>query len=214
MILKLKNFLLWSLFAFSAIAIGLYPLAYVFADMSGQLLGTKNAELLKNTFWNIGFYTHIFLGGLALFIGWLQFIKSFRTKYLGIHRKIGYVYILSVMLSGFSGLFISFYATGPWHTKFAFFLLAAMWLLTTTFAVKAIKNKNITSHQNWMKRSYALAFSAVTLRLWLPFFMAYLRWPFIDSYMMAAWLAWIPNLLVIEYFIYKSKNRSAIVQLG
>lgn len=211
---KIKNYLLWSIFILSAIAIGLYPLAYVFADMSGQLLGTKSAELLKNTFWNIGFYTHIFLGGLALLIGWVQFVKRIRTKYLEVHRKIGYVYIVSVMLSGFTGLFISFYATGPWHTKLAFFLLALLWLCTTTFAVRAIKNKNITSHQNWMKRSYALTFAAVTLRIWLPFFMAYLRWPFIDSYRIAAWLAWIPNLLVIEYFIYRSKSKSDSLQLS
>ena len=204
MLLKIRNYLLWGLFILLALSIGMYPLNYVFSDMSGELLATKAPELLKNTIWNVGFYAHIFLGGIALLIGWLQFVKRFRNKYINVHRKIGYAYIISVFVSGFTGLFISFYATGAWHTKLGFFLLAVMWLLTTIFALNAIKNKNIASHQNWMRRSYALTFSAVTLRLWIPLFMIGLGWTFIESYKVVAWLAWIPNLLIIEYFIYKN----------
>lgn len=46
-----------------------------------------------------------------------------------------------------------------------------------------------------MVYSYALCFSAVTFRLWLPL----LIWLFSDftpAYQLVAWLCWIPNLLV------------------
>lgn len=198
---KVKNFLVWPLVVFFALGVGLYPLVYVFTDMSNNLLGTKTAELLQNTFWNVSFYTHIFVGGVALFIGWLQFVKRLREKNIRIHRMIGYVYTVSVLLSGFAGLFISFSATGPWHTKLGFFLLAVMWLLTTFMAIRSIRNKNITSHQYWMMRSYALTLSAVTLRLWLPFFSIVLGWTFLESYKIIAWLAWVPNLFFMELYI-------------
>jgi uncharacterized membrane protein len=211
---SLKTYLVWPLILVLALGVGLYPLAYVWGDMSGGLLSSKSASLLQNSFWNLGFYLHIFLGGLALLIGWSQFVKKLRPipsnklgiKYRRIHRTVGYVYAVSVLLSGVAGLYISYYATGPWHTKLGFFLLAVMWLWTTTMAIKAIRNKKITNHQYWMMRSYALTFAGVTLRLWMPFFGAVLGWSFLDGYKVVAWLCWLPNLLLMEWYICKKIN--------
>ena len=57
-----------------------------------------------------------------------------------------------------------------------------------------------------MLRSFALAFSAVTLRLW-KVIIVYLFHPSpMDVYQIIAWLGWIPNLLIIEYYIFKHRN--------
>ncbi len=77
-----------------------------------------------NPIWNISFYTHIYLGGIALLIGWTQFIKQLRVKKIGLHRRIGKIYILSVILSGIAGLYISFYATGGIVAKSGFASMA------------------------------------------------------------------------------------------
>ncbi len=204
--LKVKNYIIWPLLIILAIGVGLYPLAYLFGDMSGGLLASKPQAVLENSLWNFGFYSHIMLGGLALIIGWLQFIEKLRKTRIDLHRKIGYTYVISVLLSGFAGLFISFYVTGAWHTKLGFFLLAVFWLWTTIMAVRAIREKNITSHQYWMMRSYALTLAAVTLRLWLPFFIGLLGWSFSESYKFAAWLCWLPNLFLMELYICQKTN--------
>ena len=75
------NKIVWVLFIILAIAIGLYPFIYLIVDMkSNGLLGSKSQELLSTAIYNVGFYTHIFLGALALLIGWSQFSKKWRLK--------------------------------------------------------------------------------------------------------------------------------------
>jgi len=82
-----------------AILIGLYPSIYFLIDRNFGLLSSKSNEILTSTIWNIAFYIHIILGGLALLIGWLQFNSKIRIKRVKLHRLIGKVYIVSVFFS-------------------------------------------------------------------------------------------------------------------
>lgn len=199
------NKIVWIFSAVLAISIGLYPLMYLFIDMtSNGLLSSKGDSLLSSSVYIFGFYSHIFLGGLALLIGWVQFSKKWRTKRIELHRFIGKIYLLAVLASGLSGLYISFYATGGVYTKLGFALLAIAWLFTSTKAYTSIKNKKVTQHQKWMIRSYALTFAAVTLRIYLPLLQQFLD--FSEAYAIIAWLCWIPNLFIAEIIITKVKQ--------
>jgi hypothetical protein len=51
-----------------------------------------------------------------------------------------------------------------------------------------------------MARSAALTCAALTLRLYLPFPPA-LGFTFAEGYRFIAWACWVPNLLVVEYFL-------------
>ena len=195
----------WVLFIVLAIAIGFYPIMYAVAEMkSNGLLSSKSTELLSSTLYNIGFYTHIYFGGLALLIGWSQFSKKWRTKYLKTHRTIGKIYVLAVLLSGASGLYIAYHASGGLETKLGFGLLAALWLFTTVKAYSTIRNKQISLHQRWMIRSYALCFAAVTLRIWLPVLPAIFGLDFNTAYAIISWLCWVPNLIIAELYLKKN----------
>jgi hypothetical protein len=55
-------------------------------------------------------------------------------------------------------------------------------------------------------RSYALTFSGVTLRIWLPLLM--IPFEFETAYPMVAWLAWVPNLLVAEWAIRRRATKA------
>jgi len=189
------------LFALLAIGVSMYPLAYFVADMSGGLLGSKSDALLNSSLWNAGFYIHICFGGIALFVGWSQFFKSIRNKYLMLHRRLGIIYCVSVLLSGVAGLYIATHASGGIVSVLGFTMLAILWLYTTTKAFLAIRERNIIDHERWMIRSYALCFAAVTLRLWLPAFMNGIGMDFIDAYRIIAWLCWVPNIIVAELII-------------
>ncbi len=191
----------WFVFILFAIIIGCYPLTYVLVDMSQGLLGSKPVEVLNNAFWKVGFYQHIMAGGIALMIGWSQFSKRWRTKYLTIHRTLGKIYLVAVLMSGTAGLYISFYATGGMIASLGFGSLAVAWLFTTTRAYMAIRKKETDQHEQWMIRSYALTFAAVTLRIWLPSFQLFLGINFIDAYLIISWFCWVPNLLVAEWIV-------------
>ena len=201
-----KQFL-WILFVVLAIAIGLYPAIYFLIDREFGLLASKSNELLTNVFWNIGFYTHIIPGGVALLIGWSQFSTKWREARLSLHRNIGKIYVLCAFLSALAAIYISFYATGGIIASLGFFSLGCIWLLTTLRAFLSIKKGNITEHQTMMIYSYAACFAAVTLRIWLPLLIMWYQ-DFEPAYRVVAWLCWVPNLMVAWLIVKKIHARS------
>ena len=194
----------WIIIGISSTLIGLYPMIYFLIDRKFGLLSSKSTELLNDSLWNIAFYGHIVLGGLALLIGWLQFSQKLRRKKVHLHRTIGKIYMISVLISGISGLYIAYHATGGIISILGFASLGIVWLSTTTFAYDAIKKGNIELHEKLMIYSYAACFGAVTLRIWLPL-LTDLLGGFIVAYRIVAWLAWVPNIIVAYFIIHHHK---------
>ncbi len=178
-----------------SILIGFYPATYFFLEKTFGLLGTKPPELLDNQIWNTSFYGHIILGGLALLIGWVQFSEKLRVKNIALHRKIGKVYMISVLISGICGIYIGFHATGGSFSAAGFISLGIVWLYTTVQGFFSARKGNIAKHQQMMIYSYAACFAAVTLRIWLPILVISMG-DFIAAYKVVAWLCWVPNLFV------------------
>src|SRR5688572_17411662 len=112
--------LLWIVFIFLSVSIGLYPAMYLALDMSGGLLASKPREVVESVTWLTAFYLHIGLGGLSLLVGWSQFSRKLRTRNLNIHRTLGKIYLVCVMISGLCGLYIAFFATGGWISSIGF----------------------------------------------------------------------------------------------
>jgi uncharacterized membrane protein len=197
-----------------ATIIGLYPLLYYFVDMqTAGLLSTKPRALIDSTFWHIAFYSHITFGGIALLTGWPQFSEKLRRSYLRVHRLVGKIYIAAVALSSVSGLFIAFFATGGIGNVLGFGILAMLWFITVFSAYTSILKRDITQHQNWMIRNYALTLAAVTLRIWLPLLSGFVFHDFIPAYRIVSWLCWVPNLIIAEIIISKrSTNADQVPQ--
>ena len=190
------NKVAWLVFVILAIAIGLYPLLYIFIDREFGLLASKSDALLSNIFWNIGFYGHIMFGGLALLIGWIQFSKKLRNANLERHRTIGKIYVISAVISGTCGIYIGFYATGGTISALGFISLGLIWLYTTLKAYFAIRKGDLTLHQGLMIYSYAACFAAVTLRIWLPLLTVALG-DFVIAYRFVAWLCYRPGEFLV-----------------
>ncbi len=180
-----------------------------FGDRKFGLLSSKPPELLIDLLWNIGFYGHIIPGGIALLIGWIQFVPNIRKKRISLHRSLGKLYIALVLISGVCSIYIAFFATGGLVAKIGFLSLGLFWLITTVISLNAIKSGDITRHQKMMVYSYAACFSAVTLRIWLPILIGIFD-DFIPAYWIVAYLAWIPNLAV-AYLINKKNTIPVVV---
>ncbi len=150
------------------------------------------------------FYIHVYSAICCLIAGFTQFNSFILSKYKKLHKYMGYVYVLTVVfLAAPSGIYIGYYANGGWLAQLSFMLLGTLWLLFTIKAMIALKNRHVKLHREFMLRSFALAFSAITLRLW-KVILVYLFHPApMDVYQIIAWLGWIPNLLIIEYLIRK-----------
>lgn len=156
--------------------------------------------------WNIVLLIHIVTASLAIAIGPFQFIKKIRMKRKKLHRKLGMIYITSILLSGITGVYLSFYAFGGIISRVGFFTLSLTWLFTTFLAYKYIRNKQFNLHENWMFRSYAVTFVAITFRFWSAV-IGYSLDNFQLGYTAAIWVSLIGNLVVMEFWLKRNSRR-------
>jgi hypothetical protein len=78
---------------------------------------------------------------------------------------------------------------------------------TTAVAYGRIRQRDYRRHREWMIRSLAMILAAVTLRLWLPLLVTLHGGVFTPAYQMVAWLCWVPNLVVAEWYIRRVHGR-------
>ncbi len=153
----------------------------------------------------IPLFAHIVFAPLALILMPFQFWSRLRTNRPQVHRWIGRTYVIAIIISGLGGLIIAPFATAGPFAATGFFILAILWIGTTLIAVNHARQHRIAAHKVWMLRSAALTFAAVTLRLWLPFFIIATNIEFSTFYPWVAWLAWVPNLIFIELYIRRRR---------
>lgn len=117
--------------------------------------------LFNNQVWVV---MHLAGGTLALLLGPAQFWPSLRNRYLSFHRISGKLYMLGVLLAGISALRLSLISYCV-PCRISLFILTLLALLSTWFAWKTIKAKNIKAHRQFMIRSYVCVFAFVLVRV-------------------------------------------------
>jgi hypothetical protein len=151
---------------------------------------------------------HVAASLITLAVGPWQFIPALRRRKT-LHRVLGFVYFVAVVIGGVAGLFTAFIAQGGTVGQVGFAVLAVLWVATAIFALISIKRRNYLAHEAWVIRSFALAFSAVTLRMQLGLsFAGGARYE--DFYPILSWTCWIPNLLVAEWLIRRRPAAQAL----
>lgn len=101
------------------------------------------------------------------------------------------------------GLVMSlFIDRGPWVLS-SFVLQSIFWFYCTAMAFDRIRKRKIIAHQQWMWRSYALTFAAITLRIYIFLFSWSYQLNEPGAYATLAWLSWVPNILIVEWCIRK-----------
>lgn len=185
-----------ALLAGLCLIIGMYPLAYVLTEGRFGLLQSKPDSIVSSFWWRTGFHAHVLSGGIALAVGWTQFVDAWRTRFPQLHRVTGSMYVVLVLVSGVSALGISPFSSTGWVAAVAFAMLAVIWLSVTVLAWTSIRRRDVQRHRMLMVYSFSACCAAVTLRLWLPLLLLVLRLDFSVAYPIVAWLCWVPNLLV------------------
>lgn len=149
------------------------------------------------------FFVHAYTAILVLPAGFTQFSAWLRRRYPLLHRRMGYLYVATVLLAaGPTGLIIGIHANGGWSSQLAFCLLAVLWIVFTALAWQNARRKRWAAHRRWMLRSFALALSAITLRAWKYVLVALFHPHPMDVYRWVAWLGWALNLAVVEIIIF------------
>ncbi|WP_170990982.1 DUF2306 domain-containing protein [Herbidospora galbida] len=150
---------------------------------------------------------HAVPGGLALALGPLQFVKRLRVRRPELHRVVGRVYLVSVVIASVAAAVNAAVTISGFPAQVAFFILVAAWLYTLAMAYWSIRRREVRLHQMWMTRNYALTFAAVTLRVYpLLGLQLYPSVGFEAIYTVAVWGSILGNVLVAEYFIVQSRQ--------
>jgi uncharacterized membrane protein len=110
---------------------------------------------------------HVLGSGVALLIGGFQFLPRLRVRRIELHRWLGRIYLIAVLIGGIGGIVLATRADGGLAGQFGFFLLAVVWLVSGWQAYSAIRRGDVQAHRIWMIRNFALTFAAVTLRAYL-----------------------------------------------
>lgn len=181
---------------------------YIPFKNDAAFLQIKQTEVLEIPLYILFFYIHVYSSIFVLLAGFTQFSSRLLQKQPVIHRNVGKFYVFTVLfLSTPSGFFIGVFANGGFYSRISFVTLSTLWFYFTLRGFLSIKNKNIRLHKAFMLRSFALTFSAITLRFWKVILVYLFHSSPMDIYQIIAWLGWIPNLLIIEFYLYQQSKK-------
>jgi len=169
-----------------------------------QFLAFKQ-DYLQNSVWKTAFYIHVFSAVIALFAGFTQFSIQFLAHHRMLHKKLGRLYVWNILfVNAPCALVMAIYANGGILAKLAFLTLDFLWFGMTFKAVKSARMGHFQEHRRFMIRSYALTFSAITLRTWKIILTQTAIVGLSNLYVMEAWLGFLPNLVLAELCILLS----------
>lgn len=196
-----------------ALALAANALTYSNFDPQYGFLRLKQKAIA--TGWYLpAYYSHVLIGGIILIVGFFQLHPKSIQHFKRLHRIGGYIYVMGILFFAAPGGIVMslFIDRGPWVLA-SFLLQGSLWFGVTALAFDRIRKRNIAAHRQWMLRSYALTFAAITLRIYI-FISSYsynLSVP--EAYATLAWLSWVPNLLLAEIYLRttSSVQRSEVV---
>lgn len=180
---------------------------YFTFDTNMDFLNERSA-LVEKMVWRVCFYCHIFAGAICITASLIQFSSWILKKRKKIHILSGKIYVFVVLLIGApTGLYMTYFAKGGYPERAAFLAMAVFWFFTTYKGfVTAARDKNFVAHKHWMIRSYAMALTAVTFRIYHILFDEIGMSTF-ENYSISLWVSIIGNWLIAEFVIYlQSKN--------
>lgn len=162
--------------------------------------------LFSNPVYNASFYIHIFAGAVCILTALIQFSRYILKKTKAIHRWSGKLYVFVVLFLGApTGLYMSFFAKGSFWERSLFLFMAVTWFITTLYGLNTIRKKNILAHKIWMIRSYAMAMTAVTFRIYHIIFYL-LDWDHLENYEVSLWISVLGNMLAAEWIIHRNSR--------
>lgn len=171
-------------------------------------LQIKQTEVQELAYYLPVFYIHVFSAVFCLPAGFTQFNNQLLRRNKKLHRIFGYIYVASVLLfAAPSGFITGLHANGGLISILFFCTLAVLWFWFTLRALLEAKKGNFVAHKQFMIRSFALALSAITLRLYKIIIVNVWAPPPMDVYILISGLSWVPNLIFAEWLIRRKKHK-------
>jgi uncharacterized membrane protein len=200
----------WWALLIGATAFGLFAWRYALPKpfLLVKEMGNNSLHPLAMTF-------HAITASIALLIGPWQLSASLREARPRVHRWLGRIYAGGVVVAWLVSLVLTpTTATGIISTSAFFSVLGLLWIGFTALGVLAIRRGDVGAHRRWMLRSFALAWIAVTIHLYVGLAVVLrvtlrLMLPippilFEVWYPIGLWFSMLTNLVVVETVLRRS----------
>jgi uncharacterized membrane protein len=199
----------WSVMTLLAIGITVYVVTPYLSFNPAKSLIPLQANFRPHFTWLL---LHVLASSVALAIGPFQFLPILRRRWPALHRNLGRVYLVAVLIGGVSGLVNAVHSQQAGLVgRTGLALVGVLWLYTVVMAYTTIRQGRVREHAAWMTRNYALTFAGVNLRVELNILIMLLA-PHVntlyggnfqalvkDVYELVTWLSWVPNLVVAQW---------------
>lgn len=152
-------------------------------------------------------YGHMLFGPLALALAPLQFSTGLRRRRPALHRILGRIAAMSMVIAGAAALALLPGFKGTPFAAAGFAALGGLWIGFTLIAVQAARVRDLARHRAFMMRATALSFGAVMLRILMAPLMAR-GWTVVETYDVTAWGCWLPSLLLVELWLARQRKRA------
>jgi uncharacterized membrane protein len=194
---------IWWYVLVAATVVGLFSMRYVLPNPPFFLHQMRNHFLLPREL-----TMHAIAGSIALLLGPWQLLPYLRTAHPRVHRWLGRIYVADVLVAWLLALLLMPTVATGFPAASAFFLAGLLWIGCAALGVVAIRRGDVRAHRRWMLRSYAMAFAAVTIRLYVhP--ARELGIPFEYRYPAGLWLAVLTNIAAVETMLRWPSTRGA-----
>jgi hypothetical protein len=152
---------------------------------------------------------HILPGLLFVTLGLLQFSKRLRAKSPDFHRWNGRMLMVVGFIIGISGIMMGFrMAISGVSETAATTLFGSFFLFALGKAFVQIRNKNTSSHREWMIRAFAIGLAVTTTRPIVGIFMATSPLTGLtpqDFFGTALWIGFTLHLVIAEVWIHRTR---------
>ena len=195
----------------SAVVVG-FAVAFVTKYVFRYYLNYNEAAFALGSpkYWGLRWWLlfHISGGTLALLCGPWQFWTGFRARYLNLHRWMGKLFLLGVVMGSIGAFRMSVDTAFGWAFGVSLFVLATAWLTSAAMAYYAIRNRRIEVHKEWMLRAYIITFAFVTFRILSDYSPLSHVVPVGDRIVTIGWVCWTVPLLVAEVVMQLRRIRA------
>src|SRR3954452_1868062 len=163
----------------------------------------------------VAFLGHVVAGGLALLLSPMQIAARLRARAPRLHRVAGRVMFAAIAVAGCTSLVIApFDTAGPVGT-IGFGITGIVWLFCAAAALRGIRRRDVAAHRRWAVRTFALTYTAVTLRLLSLPLTALLVVLGMNAgvagaraYAALALLSWVIDLAAAEWYLATRRRRA------
>jgi uncharacterized membrane protein len=168
--------------------------------LGGAAITPENARFVTSP---VPVVLHIVSVSIYCVLGAFQFSRGFRRRRPDWHRAAGRILVGAGLVAALSGLWMAmFYAIVPADSAllhgFRLFFGAAM-AVSLGLGYRAIRRRDVGTHQAWMRRAYAIGQGAGTQALTQMPLVMMLGKLDADTLALAMGGAWLLNLAVAEW---------------